>query len=445
MVGDKKRWYLTSFASVVSLVGIVAVVIKADTQTIRSFSYGMTRRRHIADFSGISDVYVGWGVDSTSVSKDLINPLNEEGRALLFKTVMDMGECAPVSGGSGLQWTAGDVSPMCNCLDNFLTEFVAWHNDGSISDLSKLTNLTRASMLGNDAARRTAVKTAISSACFNGSRATQVETMDQETDASGLGINIVTACVAWNVVMTLSVLYQSFDYRENDSSPLWFLIILSLIIGGGGIGLIVGKSLYHSFNAAVYSFISISLVALAVMTYFEVIGNTWEFRKCTFFWLSYAFSLVLLVISSNSLFQMRDYMLTLSSAFLSLSVGLLSMGSDTVSKYIEQIKVKAAMTATVTSNSLWLCNLAIIASILFMPGTTFSTAHFSNAHGVVKLSLILMFTIPLFQTASSVYTENQDSTMMTRSVIEIVARMIFTVAVAIDLWAADFSDIQSVA
>lgn len=350
---SQKKYLTGIFVFNLVLAWTLFFVTSLNRKDLGFFTYHMTKRSAVNDFEGISDLITGWGVSKDKLSENLAYPLNETGRVLLRSEVFDKAKCFAVSYSGNQQWRAGDVSPMCNCLDNMITMFTMAHVNNNMSQIIQLEKIDR-SVLANmsNATETKFMKNLIEKECFNGVRATQVESM--YSNEFYLSVNIVMSAMVWNTLSLLTsfcIMWQSLSEQNNNQSmemtgfALYGVQILFFIFTHLPLCVLAG---YLSTNQPENQWITITTTIFivffdALVTWMMVIGNemdksakkvlpggSWQFRKVIVFWYAYVTTLPFLLGSFNALTQKRDEFYNIITMFLIICVGLCFMCEDFV-------------------------------------------------------------------------------------------------------------------
>jgi hypothetical protein len=147
-----------------ALVNLLAISVAANLEDASLFTYGWTQRldsRHpssdMADArEAISKMYIDNKISS-----------RQELGSMLLK-IFEAANCKPVVYDASLVWSAADVSPTCNCLNNMHLEYIKSVNPNGV-------NLTAIEMANNDTKMKTEIVVqAIKKKCFDAIRHTQV-------------------------------------------------------------------------------------------------------------------------------------------------------------------------------------------------------------------------------------------------------------------------------
>lgn len=128
------------------------------------FSYGWTFRLDSKHAS--ADMSSAKGTILKMYEDNRISGRAELGTML--DTMFDLAKCKPAAYDGGLQWSAEEVSPTCNCIRNIHVEYVKSVNPNGVG-------LTPVEMGNDDTKAKTkAVMAAIDKKCFSAIRHTQV-------------------------------------------------------------------------------------------------------------------------------------------------------------------------------------------------------------------------------------------------------------------------------
>lgn len=322
------------------------------------FTYPMTKRSVVNDFNGISGLIGGWGVDKDGISENLQYPLNATGRVLLQDAVFTKAKCFGVSYAGDQQWKAGEVSPMCNCLENMLTEFVMAHVGNNASMIPQLELIDRALLLKtNKTATRAVIEGTIRKKCFTGVRATQVE--DLYDTSSFFSLNIVNGVIVWNTLsagvsffVTWQTMSEQMDKRKLNTKDQGVIAVSTNILRD--VGMFVGAVVLLHWPLVVIllqgrlweTALSVGIPVLFFVGFvggMQMMGHyrdtrkkangaeppqSWQFRKSLVFWVSYTIILPYIVGSFNALTQRRDDIYNLTTTILAICVALVGMTVD---------------------------------------------------------------------------------------------------------------------
>lgn len=159
----------TSHGTVTVIINILVLVILSlsmyvNTEDSRLFSYGWTYRL------GSKDERVNMTLAKESIMKMYKSNLNSANDHLgtMLDDIYSLAMCKPALYDGGLEWSADEMSPMCNCLRNMHVEYVR-----SIHPAGVPLNVQQMNSTDTRTKTEVVIK-AINIKCFSAVRHTQV-------------------------------------------------------------------------------------------------------------------------------------------------------------------------------------------------------------------------------------------------------------------------------
>lgn len=188
--------------------------------------------------------------------------------------------------------------------------------------------------------------------------------------------------------------------------------------------------------------ILVSLVSYTVKAFAETRKETWEFHFNMAFWGQFFFTFPMILMSANVVTQQRDGLLNMLVYCIGVCVSLNALSGD----YCMAVASRANKPALDGSYKTilffsWLNNALLILTIFNISSSTFPSNPFSNtASGMWAVTSIVCI-IPILQPRSVWRSEDRWSRLIAnRYSLDLVARIIYTIAVMIDLSATGYVD-----
>lgn len=392
---------------------------------------------------------------------------------MLQSIVMDKAFCYPVIYDTTGRWKASDVSPACNCLVNSMVQY----RSGMEAFLQKNRSATGDFTLTERfQAEITNLKTKyadyVRDTCLARSRGTVVEDFNP---GSGVSVSTVFLMVMWNTVAGVVSYFRVLPKQNTDALKnnwtmgallgLYFVVILAIHIPLFVTAILLAvltKTNWTYWVGVVFTAVYSLALVLGWQARSRFLDKTyWPFRENVVFWSGLVISLVSMTLCNNSLVQARDEAYNWAMVLLAVLVTLMGYRGDYAQlDYEEEIvetpqkpqQDKAAAPAAKTKEDYarkraYMFNwLATVAILYFAFGSTHVRApveNFSNASRVATFCLQLMLTIPFLQVGGLgtryekiSYNVERHPIFTLRIILELAARLIFTVALTTDMLVA---------
>lgn len=262
--------------------------------------------------------------------------------------------------------------------------------------------------------------------CFQGLRPTQYEQL------SGWSHNSVIGAILWNTLSTMSVLFvcaAKTDYKRLVPNTYLRAAMEGLLLLWPLLAI-----LWHLKLQGIAT-IAVCLAYYGVKVFAEARAQSWDLHFSIAFWGQFVFTLPMVIVSSNVVTQQRDGLFNMLIYFICVVVPLNALAGD----YCMAVAVKAGKANLDGSYKAmlffsWLANALLILAVLNISSSAFPSNPFSNtASGVWAVTSIVCI-IPVLQPRSVWKSEDRWSRLIVnRYSLDLAARIIFTIAVVIDL------------